>query len=345
MNDEHAKSFGWTFWINLVALCALAFAATLWFQRHFRPFFTEIVLVGGTFTLWAALRLVWGWIEKATRLDIEDTSRRLLSQQSTTRFVLLGAIVFGVLWWSTGSLYFELAGAPAGAKEVRIEVRRLDGSPYQGEVTLTADAPLVGRPLFWLPAEIKLTCHIVEPFGYEPYDCPIGRRRAPRIETPRQFDKIEMHLLRFVPRPKLYAPLPEPDDAAAVVRYELIMRAGDRVFVWPSLRQGTLYSGRASSAEIGRLAETEDAERRERELTTEFLPLFGAEEAAKMAAQISMPGHAFRWGTLDVKAGTELVIEVDLVPPDGGERRTVFGPERVVVSAKGVQTIWLGAES
>src|SRR5437868_394502 len=60
------------FWLNLLMLIVLAPFATFWFQRHLEPYFTQILLVGGSLTLWAVIRLVWEIIEKMTKVDPWD---------------------------------------------------------------------------------------------------------------------------------------------------------------------------------------------------------------------------------------------------------------------------------
>jgi len=345
MSDEAAKPSQTpspTFWLNLLALCALAPTATVWFQSHFAPYFTEVVVVGGAFTLWALARLVWSVVELAKEVDVKDASRRALSQPETTRILLAGAVVFGVLWWTTGSLYFELAGAGEGDERVKLEVLRADGSPYRTGIELSSDAPLAGRPIFWMTGPLALRCRLRAPADREDRDCSVRpHARGVRIRAPEMFAPVEHHLIRLVPTGALYVKLPRDGDPAQA-HYALTLRVGERTFPWSDLRKGVLITGRADSADVEALARRDDRRAFGEELEASFrAQRFPEEEAKRMTATLGLAQRP--WGTLELKRGAELELRIEHVTGAHPEdRRLIFGPQREHVGADFAQTIWLG---
>ncbi|MBC7983952.1 MAG: hypothetical protein H7Y02_08865, partial [Candidatus Obscuribacterales bacterium] len=211
------------FWINLGLLCVLAPFATYWFQQHLQLYLTEIVVVGGAFTLWAIVRLVWGVFERFTKFDAWNESRTLLSSPAVTRILVVATVVFGALWLTTSSLYLELQGGKSAVEYQVDVVRKSDGSPILKVGTLNAGQAVIGTPKFWHWRHVDLQCRIVQPIEYEPRDCSLAAGKSTRINVPGDFQAKEFHLLRIVPVGALYRTLPQDTDLP-VTRYDLEIR-------------------------------------------------------------------------------------------------------------------------
>lgn len=343
MANEARPPSRWYFWSNLIGVCALAPALTAWFQAHFQPLFTQIVLVGGAFTLWALARLVWGIVEQMTGADVPDVSRRFLSQPGATRLLIVAAALFGLLWWQTGSLYFELSGAPAGVDEYSVEVSRAEGGAFWEPLALTAAAPLLGRPVLWLDARVPLTCRIASPAGYQPRDCWVGPRHSERLGVPADFTPVEMHLIRLIPGPQLFVNLPAQGETPEA-SFEMLVQVNgaEPPLRLDELRQEILMIGRRDAAELSALAAREDRDALGREIERRALhDRARAEDAKQMAASLSVEPRV--WATLDLVKGDRLRIEVRaLLGEPGSPPVVIAGPFDHAVTDADTQTIWLG---
>jgi hypothetical protein len=328
----------WFFWMNLVGACVLAFLATLWFKDHLQRLFTEVVLIGGAFTLWAALRFVWDIVAGATEADVEDFVRRLLSTTEATRLLIVGAAALALVWGTTGSLYFELDANAAGATGAVISVRELDGTRARRDIKLTSEAPLAGGATFWAPTR-KWLCHVVAPVGYDPEPCELRPRSATTLRFPGSFDRTETHLLRFVPGRSLFSDLPRPGNTG-VTPFRLVVSAGDvQVLEVPDLRLGVVSTGAATAAEVQRLAALEDREQFAKELREHYLaqqmPSESADQAVASLLETADDRAARRF-----KQGERLLVRLERVPANEPPRIVVPDFE-VVVDGSSAQTIWL----
>ena len=329
------------FWINLVTICALAPLATYWFQQHLQLYVTEIVVVGGAFTIWALVRLIWGIWEKAAQADAWEISRRLLSSHATTRWLAVALAVFAWLWFRTGSLYLQWDGTGRGGTYQVDVVRKSDGSPFLTGVTLSAGHPIVGRPLFWID-RTDLLCRIVQPVAYQPVDCSVGPHSSTRIDVPGAFKPKEYHLLRIVPTGSLYRTLPQDTDRP-VARYDLLIERGGESVKLDDLRRQTVLFG-AKADEMPLVLRLQDEQTYEHFLDTRLRAAGQDRDNASLTAAIlsssirTLPG-------LYAKAGDRLTIKVlwsrSDAPP--GERATLLDefPVDYEVTADPVQTLWL----
>jgi hypothetical protein len=343
MPDNPTPRSRW-FWVNLGAVCVLAPLFTYWFQRHLQLYFTEIVVVGGAFTLWALVRMIWGIVEKAADVDAWRTSRTLLGSPLVTQGLLAAALAFVVLWWSTGSLYLQLQG---GSGDYVVEVvRNTDGSPLIERVALNAGRPVVGLPRLLRRELTELQCRIVEPVQFEPIDCDLAPGRATRVAVPRDFPPKEYHLVRIVPGSELYRNLPQDTDDP-VTRYELTitrqrLHEPDIVARVPDLRQQTLLLG-ALEAEMPLVLRLHDAQNYEHFLDTRLrAAMQDRDSASLMAAILSTSTRVLP--DLYVKADDVLTLNVTFARTDEGsaEQRTFEGfPVTHKVTSDQVQTLWL----
>ena len=136
------------FWPNLVLLAALAPFATYWFKQHLELYLTEVVLIGGGISLWAAGRIAFGWAEKLGKLDPMALSRRALGSPETSLLLLVAVIAFVALWRTTNSFYLQYEGGAAGDSEFVVRVSRVaDSTPFMPDMTV-GPATKVGATRF-----------------------------------------------------------------------------------------------------------------------------------------------------------------------------------------------------
>jgi hypothetical protein len=336
------------FKVNLIGLLVLIPLATILFQRHFRLYFTGIVLVGGLFTAWALVRLLWSVFEKATDFNGWDYSRRKLSFSGTTRLLVVAALALAFLWPTTASLYFENSGGKASA--YKMEVLRSDtGQPYVDPFSISASTPVAGRPRLLQFGAVKLTCRIVEPAGYDSTDCSIAPGRSTRLEVPGGFPEKEFHLLRLVPAASFYRQLPRGDQTERS-NFDLevsVARKGkasaSKALRWPDYRRQTLNvlpMDQGEQSAVRRLEE--DPERYRQYLLTTFLAKGIQEDAAKKTAAVLAVSRK-EWPVAYVRAGDRISISIVRLSVPGEDPPQVEARSIVthVVTAESVQTVWL----
>jgi hypothetical protein len=336
------------FWVNLAALLVLIPLATIFFQRHLNLYFTGIVLVGGVFTAWALVRLLWVIVEKATRFDGEDYSLRQLSSPGSTRLLIVAGIVLAALWFTTSSLYFEAAGS--GGREFEIEiVDPTTGQQFMKPVVLNPSAAVAGAPRFLQFHETKLRCRITKPVGYEPHDCSVRPGQSRRFNVPASFSETEIHLVRLVPTAPLYRFLPVasgPGPGSSNYRVEIeVRRAGTLQVIpkqtWPALRRETVYVMPTDSDKQELTKGLEDEKEYRETLLTRMRAAHISEPGAQEIAAVLSSSRG-DWPVAHLRKGDEISIEVITLPdPDNitaGETRSTAVH---VVTAEKVQTIWL----
>jgi hypothetical protein len=179
------------FWPNLGLLALLAPFATYWFKQHLELFFTEIVLIGGGLSLWAALRIVFELAQKLGKIDPLSLSRRALGSPECSLLLVVALIVMVVLWRTTNSLYFQYGGGSAGDREFVVQVNRVgDRTPFISDVVVGPASKVVGQAFLFKAENADLECKIVKPLLYQPLPCPIDIGEAKRIRVPGQGDCI-----------------------------------------------------------------------------------------------------------------------------------------------------------
>lgn len=334
------RSTRW-FWINVIALCGLAPWATYWFQRHLQLYLTEIIIIGGAFSLWVFVRTTWAIFEKAAQVEPWDLSRRLLALPDVTGVLLVCCIGLAVLWFSTASLYVEYEGAP-GEGEYQVEVvRKSDGSPIIPSTSLTAAAKVIGRPFLWQRSLDDLECRVLRPVKYEPLPCRLEPGRSTRISVPGSFTPREFHLLRIVPIGVLYARLAAVDEASTA-RYDLELESGGRLAILEGLRRQVVYTGTAAN-EMPIVMELDTPGALEPQLRSQLLTKRYDSSNAEVTAAILALG-AREWPTFDLHTGDQIALTVRETRSAGAPAMplTLDGlPVRYTVTADKVQTVWL----
>jgi hypothetical protein len=340
MNETGAKRGTW-FWVNVVTLCVLAPWATYWFQRHFELYFTEIVVVGGAFSLWVLLRAMWAVFEKTTRVEPAEYSRKLLALPDITGALIVAVVTLAILWFHTASIYVTYEGA-TGEGEYLVEVvRKSDRSPIVPAVSLTAANSVAGRPFLWQRKASELECRILRPVKYEILPCTLEPGHSTRIAVPGNFAPREFHLVRIVPSKTLYNELAAVDEKPQL-RYDLELERQGKVATLTDLRRETIYTGAAAS-EMPIIMGLEPPGSLEHHLQNRLLAKGNDPESVAMATAI-LSSATRTWPTFYLRTGDQLKLTVRVTHPQGGSgSTTVFEgfPIKYTVTADKVQTAWL----
>ena len=330
------------FWPNLVLLALLAPFATWWFQQHLELYFTEIVLIGGGLSLWAALRVAYGFIEKVGKVDPAALSRRALGSPEATLLLAVAIVAMAALWQTTNSFYFEYAGGAAGDKEFALQVSRVpDGTPFMPDAIVGPASKVAGQAFPFKGEKAELVCRIVKPLRYEPLPCSIDGTEAKRIKVPGSFTAKAFHLLRIVPAPVLFADLPASADQVDY-RYQLDVTTGGATYTLPDLRKQTVFAG-AKGADMPLVLALQDRQEYEQYLGSSLRAMGGnADSSIRTAAVLVL--RAKVWDAFEAKTGQRLRFSLKFIEKRDGQVHAseVEGfPLDYTVSADKVQTIWL----
>jgi hypothetical protein len=341
VSDEAPKRPTRWFWINVGMLCVLAPWATYWFQQHLQLYVTQILIIGGIFSLWVFFRAMWAVAETYTKVQPAEYSLKLLTLRDVSGVLLVAAVALTVLWFRTASIYVKYEGAP-GEGEYRVEVvRKSDGSPLIPAVSLTAANAVTGRPFLWQSVTSDLECRILRPVKYEMLPCRLEPGHSTRIEVPGSFAPREFHLLRIVPSKGLYSELAAIDERPQS-RYELEIRRLNEVVNLDDLRRQTIYTG-AAEAEMPIVLELERDGALEHHLRSRLLAKGFEPQSAEITTAI-LSSSTRPWPTFYLRTGDRLTMTVRVRSSQASSSETtVFEgfPIHYTVTADKVQTAWL----
>jgi hypothetical protein len=329
---------------NLATFIVLAVLSTAWFTLHFQAYFTQVVLVGGVFTAWALVRLVWSLVLHGTDFEAKDFSRRLLSSPGMTRLLILATALMVFLWFTTASLYFEFAGE--GADDYQVQVVHVDSRQNYGEpFESSARQPLNGifRLLQFRP--IQLRCEIIKPIGREPENCSLLRGKSVHLKVPTDFTPKEYHLLRLMSAGRLYRRLPQVGDPepSSFSLEVVVTRDGEELAhgIRDELRKQTLNLLPPDTEARSFVAALADAGEHEAEVRTRF-HADGASETAEQAAAI-LTTNVAEWNLAELRAGDRLVVTL-VKRVQNSETEPVVETRSTIdyeVTDLQVQTIWI----
>jgi hypothetical protein len=337
------------FWVNLVGLLVLIPCATVLFQRHFKAYFTEIVLFGGFFTAWMLIRLLWSLIEKALKVDTNDFSQRLLASPSTTRLLLVATLAIIFLWNTTASLYLDAAGADDKKYLVQV-IDPTTQSLFMQPAEISASAPVAGMPWFMQFRTVPLRCRIVSPVGFETTDCSLVPGESKRIQVPRGFNPLEIHLIRLIPSAGLYRALTSTDDSSArpdVYAEVTVRRAGVAQPVATikkvPLRRETLYLLPTNEGEKALVLALEQNAELRSAILNRLIQAGTRPEAAQQTVEV-LSAHRDERPLALLRKGDVITIEITRVPESEGAVERLGTVTHEVTTEK-LQTVWLSQSS
>lgn len=330
------------FWVNLVILLALSIVGTLWFKEHLEPYVTQILLVGGSLTIWAAIRLLWAIVEKMTKIDPWDQARSKWSSPAITRFLLVIAVAQGVLWFSSASLYFEHAGAGAGEREYVVRVtRKPEQVRFVDDVTIATSAKLNGAPYFWGQANTPLECRIISPPAFEALDCSLHAGQSTRIKVPGSFEPKDLRLLRLVPAGMTYVELPAVTDTPST-HHRLEMNVEGKTYVLDNVRKQTIYLGGVGDDMDLAYAIEKSAEFGDQ--LSKSLRAAQLDDATVQQVASVLTTNIRKWDAIRVKPGQKITLSMRWSKTENGKEESdiVKGfPIVYAVTSEKVQTVWL----
>lgn len=228
---------------NLVLLVVLLIALMTWFEVHLKTYFAETIFVGGTLTVFGLWKIVQSWTKWGVNDDFKAFATRVMGTATATELLTLGSILVIILFVTTSSIYITLDAAPRGEDEFEVEVlRRRVGTDklekVMGNLVVSSDHKIAGRPFLLSTASDYLVFHIVKPHGYQT----VSRTRHPwssvHVPVPGQtFIKRQLHVVTIVPGVGLVDELPKVGEDSGDRWYVRIESTGRP----PVEKQGILY--------------------------------------------------------------------------------------------------------
>ena len=303
--------------------------------------------MGGVFTLWALVRLLWGIFEKASKFDAWDWSRRYLSSPGASRLLLVAALLLAFLWFTTTSLYFEASGGTADSYQVEV-IEPASGRYYINPVSISSANSIGGAPRLLQFDKRSLQCRIVEPVGYDPVDCGLAPGEHKRLLVPRDFSERESHLLRLVPSGSLYRKIPKHEESGpSNYSIELILdphTPGQPTVSkrWDNLRRETVNVIPVSDAEQALVKRLDNRQDYQRSLLTAFEEKGFTEEAGKQTAAV-LVSNISDWPIAYLRKGDKISITIvkNPLPEEEAAGAPLRWTTSYEVTADKVQTLWL----
>jgi len=248
--------------VNLACFTVLAVLYTIWFQRHMKGFVTQSLLLGGSLSLLGIWKLLWEAIGVGSGERPDDWIRRILKGPSVREYLGFAAVLLGLLYALTSSIYLSFEGNAPGQAQFTVQV--WDGDRMvMPPIELNSYDRNRGRPFFFRGSTAKLEYRIVKPTGYATLERDFAPWGQHNIRVPRDFRMKQLHLLRIVPGAKLLASLPESPDSPGL-QYRLLIRPerGEPVVVQP-LVKSLLFSG-MSQPDLGAAVDPAELDRARR---------------------------------------------------------------------------------
>jgi len=293
--------------LNVVVFALLMVGLTFWFQRHLQIFVTQILLIGGTMTLWALWQLLQSWLRWGWDSDAKDTAKAMFGRARGSEYLGFAWAVLLILWLTTSSLYVTFDGGAPGESEYRLETVSKTRKFFP-PLTLNASQSLAGQPFFlqFRSQEIKL--RIAEPRGFLSLSKTLTPGGRLDIKVPGSFERKKFHVLRLVPGVYFFNNLPEYSDYPSVFYEIKINRQGASTAVFRDLRRQSLYAG-ADGDDIRWLLQRQERGKSLQSLTD----LLHDEKVPPVAtAQIvpSLEANPAVLSTFEFAAGDRISIEI-----------------------------------
>ena len=340
------------YWANLILLISVAVGASLWFSKHLEAYVNQVVLLGGGVSLWAALKMVWTFLEKSTKTDPWEVSRGLLNSAEVSQVLVVGLVVLLVLRFTTASQYFEYDGP--GASDASYSVHVLLGSTSDNEAldkrksfvvdpVMSPNDRVRGQVFYWQTRAIPLTC-VLEKKGvpYEPLDCSIRPQESTRIKVPGAFHLKKVHLLRLLPSIELFGLLPSKESQSPSVTFRLTISLANEMHVIENLRKGVLYVG-GRPEEMDELVAMQVGDELQTTIRAELLARRINPQSAEESTAV-LTSNQRKEGKNRLEKGQKLKLVLErLTMTDGKvtDQSAIGAPVHYEVTEEKVQTIWL----
>lgn|GEM_PF-6855455 len=351
VSAHHARMFtprssNLRFRANLALLLAVALLGTWWFTRHLQPYVTEVALIGGSVTLWAAVRLAWEVIGKATGFDAWAQTRKSLASVEFTVLMVAASLALLVAWAITSSIYLEFDPGEAKADRYTVSIGTASApASFMAATVLSAGQRVAGRPVFGVVPAHALWCYVTEPADFEPRDCTLSQVMAKTVRVPGDMAARQILLLRLLPSPALLGQLPPVGETAHGTAYLLEVSIDSR----PALRLADLrkqsVSTGAGKADLDKLLAQPAAQAEAlRARLGDRLRAKGMPEANAAETVSVLLAEPRSWDGLQVKTGQKLrfVLRATSTAQAADPGSVVRGfPFDYVVTAEAAQDIWL----
>ncbi len=266
---------------NLLLLVLFLILLSLWFQRHLRLYVAEVLLLGGTITLWSVWQIVQSWLKWGWKDETKEPNRRLLSHARATEYLLFGFFLLAVLWSTTSSVYVVYEGART-QPAYKVDVLR-EEHLFLPPLDVTSYDRTAGRPFFLHWRTLDLEFRIVEPYGYESRSERLAPWSSIYLRVPADFSLKKFRVVRFVPL-AMYQDLPPLSVSNPSVSYSLRLHRGSVCSQDPvggqeisDLHRQTVYIGE-SEEDIRWLLKNRDAAQFDKQFANDLARHMGLNE-------------------------------------------------------------------
>ena len=294
--------------LNVVIFAVLMVGLTFWFQRHLEIYVTQILLIGGTMTLWAIWQLLQSWLKWGWDSDPKDTAKVLFGRARTSEYLIFAAALLLILWLTTSSLYMTFDGGTPGQSEYRVEtISRAER--FFPPLTFNASQRVAGQPYFLQVRSQEIELRIVEPRGYLALKKKLAPGSRLDIKLPGSFERKKFHVLRLVPGVYFFSNLPEYSDYPSVFYEIKISRKGDPPAIFRDLRRQSLYVG-AAGDDIRWMLQKQEQGKSLQSLTDLLHDAKVPPAAATQPILQSLEANPAVLSSFDFNAGDRITIEI-----------------------------------
>ncbi len=293
--------------INLVLFVALTGLAVTWFHRHFHLYVTQILVIGGSLSLWGLWQLLLSAWQQGGTQDSEGWFGRLLDSPRGTGHLAFGLMLFTLLSLATSSVYLIHQGAAAGEEKFEVEVRH-QGNRYLPKTTLFSYDRVAGRPM---PLELvwkrELEFKITSPPGFRPLSRTIYPWTSLHLKVPADFQREQ--LVSLIPSLSLYPQLPAIENRPTV-QYDLTLHIGQRRVSIPDLRRQIVHTGSAQLERLQRLHSKDTKEALRKAIAEQAQVHNMKPEDQNDILRILLLEEQAHWELLELNAGDRLHIRI-----------------------------------
>ncbi len=317
--------------LNLTLLVGATLAFMFWFYLHWYPLVSygaekraaQIGLtVGAAISFFAVAKIVLTWLlSKLPRRETSFVDKCL--RHSRARWCIAFLLCLSVtLLATTSSVYLKLDDESAESIDVVLESSA--DSHWRTRRTLTVSRPdnlIAGRPGITLRPPDELTVRVAAPAEWSVGDnsrtIHPGPLQSIRLSVRDDFVKMELTVVRIVPRFDIVGLLAEPGGENPLRRYRLHVEIdGMPVTSIDDLRQGIVYFGGDAGQTQNKLSAEGEADRRvavtrcditgSEQVISDLLQAWAPEEPARrhmISTPILEPGQALSIWVTEISDG------------------------------------------
>jgi hypothetical protein len=234
--------------VNTVLVVVAVLAATIYYYRHWRPYFEHVFVELAGLSIGALVLLSRAVIESSWKSNTGERAKAIAKILLLSRWTTwLGGLALGIcvgLFLVTRSLYLSYENGTDEKRRFEISVLR-DGKPFAEwpRLQISPAKRVDGRTWLGSYTRGELTFEMRNPPGFDaPEPRPFSRWTRIYLQAPRDIPLPELHLLHIVPGAALLRILPQP-GVEPPKRFYVRVRTGTGETVLRDWRGGIISTG------------------------------------------------------------------------------------------------------